>query len=139
MSQRFEIGVFQTRLRGWGIASAPPDGPTMEWMGMAMPLDEMPGIASDAQLAVLRQAEGPELDAMFLSLLAAHHVGGVQMAAFAAENADDGRIAALASRIALGQATEISEYRSSMNVIGLSVPSTAMSFDELLEVVEFTR
>jgi len=139
MTQRFEIGVFQTRLRGWGIGSAPPGEATMDWMGMAMPLREMPGIASDAQLAVLRQTDGEELDGLFLSMLAAHHVGGVQMAAFAAENADDERIAALASRIAVGQQTEIVEYRNSLNGLGLSLPSTAMSFDELLEVAEVAQ
>ena len=52
----------------------------MAWMGMPVPLDQMPGLATDEQMKQLRDASGAESDKLFLELMAAHHRGGVHMA-----------------------------------------------------------
>jgi uncharacterized protein (DUF305 family) len=130
--QQYETGIFDTRLREWGTNRG--GATTMEWMGIPMPLEEMPGIASEAQLAVLRDAQGEQLDEIFLTLLGAHHVGGVQMAAFAAENADDSAIAELAAVIARNQRLEINEFGFIMDSIGLSTPAGSLSAAQLAQV-----
>lgn len=130
--QQYENGVFDARLREWGQSRS--SDATMEWMGMEMPLEEMPGIASDAQMSMLRAAEGAELDQMFLTLLGAHHVGGVQMAAFAAENADDSGIAELAAVIARNQRLEINEFSLLMEKLGYREAPGSIPSDELAAI-----
>lgn len=131
--QQYEVGIMHTRLEEWGQLRS-GDGLVMGWMGMEMPTEEMPGIVSQAQLDVLASAEGTELDEMFLALLSAHHVGGIQMAAFAAENADDASLAELAGRIARNQRIEIFEYTQLMDRLGYQTPPGSMTMTDLADV-----
>lgn len=132
--QQYEAGIFDTRLREWGAGRTAST--TMDWMGIPMPLAEMPGIASEAQLTILRNAQGERLDQVFLTLLGAHHVGGVQMAAFAAQNADDGAMADLAALIARNQRLEINEFRFIMDSAGLTESAGSLSAAKLAELTE---
>ena len=127
--QTEELGRLRDRLLEWG--SGPPDDLVMEWMGMDMPLEEMPGVVSEAQFEVIEMADGPELDEMFLTLLGAHHVGGVQMAEFAADNADDPILRDLAAAIARNQRIEISEYDATMDGLGYETSPGSLSMSEL--------
>lgn len=136
--QRYEIGVFDSRLREWG-QNRGDSSSTMQWMGMTMPIEEMPGVASQAQLSLLRSAEGEELDEVFLTLLAVHHVGGVQMAAFAAENADDGAIAELAGVISRNQRLEINEFRVVMDQLGYQEAAGSLQMSELANIARLTE
>lgn len=68
---------------------------------------------------------------MFLALLSTHHVGGVQMAAFAAENADDSALVDLAERIARNQRLEIAEYDQLMNRLEYWTPHGSLTMGEL--------
>lgn len=116
--QRWEMGRMHEQLVDWGANPAPQDT-VMAWMGMPMPMEEMPGLAADAQLAALRDARGAEADALFLELMAEHHRGGVHMAAYAAEHADDAGVRDLASVMARNQRLEIEEFRETAVRYGL--------------------
>ena len=67
-----------------------------------MPVEarSMPGLATDDDLARLRDAEGTDFDRLFLTLMAAHHEGGVHMADYAADHAADPRVRSLAALMA---------------------------------------
>jgi len=110
VGQSYEIGLMGQRLfdAGLRLEDRPPDA--MGWMGMAVPVAEMPGLATDAQMAALRAAEGAELDRLFLELMAAHHVGGIHMAEHAAANGADASLRDLAARMARNQRLEVNDY-----------------------------
>lgn len=127
--QREELGRLRDRLLEW--RASPPDDSVMEWMGMAMPREEMPGIVSEAQFEVIEMAEGAAVDEMFLTLMGSHHVGGVQMAEFAADNADDPILRRLATAIARNQRIEISEYDSTMDQLGYETAPGSLTMTDL--------
>ena len=105
-NQSYERGLMHARLQGWGESTVPPTT-VMGWMGMAMPADSMPGLATDAQMQRLAELIGASQGREFLELMRAHHVGGVSMADAAAEKAQVADVAALASRLSAVQGYEI--------------------------------
>lgn len=108
-TQQAQIGYMQSWLRDWHLdptGSAEP----MAWI----PGSEgsivnglMPGMATSEQMATLRKATGKQLDVQFLTLMRAHHVGGVHMAQEAAELSDDENVDWLAQSMVRGQQGEI--------------------------------
>jgi uncharacterized protein (DUF305 family) len=99
MGQSQDIGRMVQLLRSFGEPEAPDlQGQAMAWMGMSVPFDEMPGLASDDELEALSTSSGRDADLLFTELMIDHHEGGIHMAEFAAENADhpggagDGRV-----------------------------------------------
>jgi uncharacterized protein (DUF305 family) len=72
-------------------------------------------------MARLRDAQGVDADALFLDLMAEHHRGGAEMAAYAAKTADDRRVRALATAMARNQAIEIAEFRQTVERFGFDV------------------
>ena len=71
----------------------------------------MPGMATPAQVAALRELPAADAEIDFLRLMIAHHEGGVHMAEFAAEAADSTEVRAMADSIARSQREEIAELR----------------------------
>ena len=68
-------------LGAWGQDSARDEEvPAMQWMGLPVPQDQMPGIATPAQIAQLKAATGAEADKVFAELMTADHQGGIHMA-----------------------------------------------------------
>ena len=116
--QSYEIGVMSTKLDEWGYTTAPNDT-AMSWMGMPVPLDQMPGLATDAQMQQLRDAHGMDADKLFLELMSAHHRGGVHMAEYADRHATNASTRELAQRMAYVQATEINEFRDTAKRNGI--------------------
>lgn len=110
--QGYETGVMTQMLADWGQARAARSDQAMAWMGMPVPVQQMAGLLTDEQMDELRAAAGPALDARFLDLMAEHHRGGLHMAVYAAQHADDEDVRELAARIARNQAGEINEYRA---------------------------
>ena len=108
--QSYEIGVMSTKLGEWGYTTAPGDT-AMAWMGMPVPLDQMPGLATKEQMQQLRDAKGADADKLFLELMTAHHRGGVHMAEYAYKHATNDSTRDLAQLMAYVQATEINEFR----------------------------
>ena len=92
-AQSYELGLMSQMLADWGYSRDERSDEAMGWMGMPVPVDQMPGLLTEEQLDQVEAARGAELDALFLDLMAEHHRGGLHMAAEAARNADDERSA----------------------------------------------
>jgi uncharacterized protein (DUF305 family) len=82
LTQHGQIGYMQAWLRDWGLSPTGSE-PAMAWM----PGSEgsvvnglMPGMATPEQMDRLRTATGKELNVQFLTLMRAHHLGGIHMA-----------------------------------------------------------
>jgi len=112
MSQGVEVGRMVQLLRLFGAAETNESGQVMAWMGHAMPMEKMPGLASDADLERLHAARGAEADRLFATLMIAHHEGGVEMARYAAGRAANPEVRALAMSMIKGQTGEINELQS---------------------------
>lgn len=118
--QRSELGAMSVMLDDHG-ASRPeydPKRTVMAWMNMPTALQSMPGMATPDELAQLDAARGTESDLLFLTLMSAHHSGGLHMAQYAAERASDPRVTELAGRIATNQAAEVQEYAMAQERLG---------------------
>jgi uncharacterized protein (DUF305 family) len=118
--QSYEIGLMEQGLREDGLSVFRRPKRAMGWMGMA-PVDPaaMPGMATAAQMAALRDATGQAAEVQFLELMAAHHVGGIHMAEYAAEHASSRALRALARSMARNQAIEINEMATVAQQLGL--------------------
>ena len=67
----------------------------------------MPGMATPEQMDSLRKASGKALDVQFLTLMRAHHLGGIHMAQEAIELTDEKNIDWLAQTMVAGQQSEL--------------------------------
>ncbi|MEU2043189.1 DUF305 domain-containing protein [Nocardia niwae] len=119
-TQQSQIGRMQGWLQLWGEPAQGVDG-FMGWMSEQMsghdhsgadmphhsgPVSTMPGMATPAELAALRQATSPKLDTMFLQLMLRHHQGGLSMIDYAAQHADTTAVRTLAETMATTQRGE---------------------------------
>ena len=84
-------------LRDFGESEVNEGDTSMAWMGHPVPLGEMPGMATDAELDELGAASGAEADDLFVELMVRHHEGGIDMAEYAAANASDAEVRAMAN------------------------------------------
>ena len=109
--QNVELGLMAAELEDWGIDGATRPDTAMDWMGDGVPYEQMPGLATDDELAALRAATGADADARFLELMAEHHRGGIHMAADAAERGGTDDVRDLAATMVAIQGVEINEYR----------------------------
>lgn len=120
--QSRELGVMDQMLHEWGFSRSDRSDEAMAWMDMRpVPVEEMPGMIPDDRVEELEDAQGADADALFLELMAEHHVGGLHMAQYAAENADDHDVRELAARMARNQSMEINEYAMTAERLGLPV------------------
>jgi uncharacterized protein (DUF305 family) len=115
MGQSIDIGRMIQLLRGFGAAEVNEGDTSMTWMGMSAARGSMPGMASTAQLDRLAGLEGVAADELFVTLMTAHHLGALEMAAYAATNANDSEVAAMAFSIAQAQRGEIAELQKLIN------------------------
>ncbi|MEV0251965.1 DUF305 domain-containing protein [Nocardia sp. NPDC050712] len=119
-TQQAQVGRMQGWLQLWGKPAQSVDG-FMAWMtepsaghhGGANtaaqhtgPSATMPGMATAAELAALRQVPGPELDTMFLRLMLRHHQGGLSMIEYAAQHAETTAVRTLAETMSGTQQNE---------------------------------
>jgi uncharacterized protein (DUF305 family) len=119
--QSRELGVMEQTLFDWGYSRDDRAPEAMTWMdGMdPVPPEQMPGMIDDQRLTELDAAEGRAADALFLELMAEHHRGGLHMAEYAAEHAEDEAVRDMAARLWRGQAMEINEYAMAAERLGL--------------------
>jgi uncharacterized protein (DUF305 family) len=120
----FDISATQTnqvgRMEGWlSLWGLPPSGgQTMAWMGgmagnhsgHSMDMgqsDLMPGMATQGELAALRNLTGTDFDVEFLRMMIRHHQGGKEMAVYTAAHADVPAVRRLAGTIADTQTAEV--------------------------------
>jgi uncharacterized protein (DUF305 family) len=119
--QGYETGVMTQMLDEWGYTRGERSDEAMAWMGMGVPVDQMPGLITEDELDQIGDARGRDLDRLFLDLMAEHHRGGLHMAQAGAARAQDDDVAALAARMERNQAGEINEYRMTADALGLDV------------------
>jgi uncharacterized protein (DUF305 family) len=109
LTQQQQIGYMQAWLRAWGLS---PTGtqPTMAWMpnsAGAVVNGLMPGMATPDQIAKLRAAKGTDLDVQYLTLMRAHHLGGIHMAQEIVSMSKNEDVTWLAQTMVRGQQAEI--------------------------------
>ena len=108
-TQQGQKGYMQAWLRDWHLSPSGTEEP-MAWIpGSAGSIVNglMPGMATPEQMASLRTATGTDLDVQFLTLMRAHHVGGVHMAQEAVKLSDDEDVDWLAQSMVDAQQGEI--------------------------------
>jgi uncharacterized protein (DUF305 family) len=114
-TQTNQAGRMQGWLTLWGLSLS--GGRPMAWMGDAahghdmagMEMSSsglMPGMATENELAKLRELSGKAFDVEFLRLMIRHHQGGKDMAQYAAEHADVAAVRDLARSIVQSQTAE---------------------------------
>ena len=121
IAQQYEIGYMEAILEGWGFGTGDRDRTVMTWMDMPTALEDMPGMATDEELADFRSSSGAAADEAFLRLMSEHHRGGVHMAEYAVEHAADERVRDLAERMARNQRAELHEYAAKGEALGIEL------------------
>lgn len=116
LTQQYQIGEMRGWLDGWRLPATSFAEP-MAWMGMSGGM-AMPGMASDAELAALRDAPAGDVDRMFLELMIRHHQGGVEMATAAASTATVPYVRALATSIEGSQTAEVESMTDLLDSLG---------------------
>lgn len=116
MTQQGQIGMMHQWLRDWDL-SPTSSQPRMAWMqenlDSQLVLDDglMPGMATPEQLTALREAEGVEVDRLFLELMSRHHLGGIHMVEGVLERSDEPEVTWLAGLMKSGQEKEMGVLR----------------------------
>lgn len=109
LTQQQQQGQMYGWLAVWGLPQAGTAAP-MSWASghdHDAPDGVMPGMATAEDLAALRAAEGVEADRLFVELMIAHHVGGVEMARAALDLAEHPAVRRLAQAVVDSQTAEI--------------------------------
>jgi uncharacterized protein (DUF305 family) len=117
--QRWETGIMDTLLAGWGEDRGAVDRIAMGWMGMPSPVGAMPGMQAAETVEQLGELTGGDLDGAFFTAMRDHHIGAVHMAAYAAEHAETAEVRELAARMAQYQQIEANEYTEALKRLGL--------------------
>jgi uncharacterized protein (DUF305 family) len=107
--QNIEIGRMIQMLRDLGETEANETGTSMLWMSMVAEANQMPGIASEEELAELAGVDGREADELFVELMSKHHLGGIEMAEFEIEFGEYDEAIKMAEGMAGTQTAEIEE------------------------------
>ncbi|WP_309620729.1 DUF305 domain-containing protein [Salinibacterium sp.] len=124
-SQAQQSGQMFGWLADWGLSQAatepsmtwmsrPPLGASSHDMGGSMPHSPgsaMPGLATREQLTQLSASEGVDAERLFLTLMIAHHEGGVEMAKAIVERSTNRVVLDLANSIVKAQSSEITFMR----------------------------
>jgi uncharacterized protein (DUF305 family) len=109
VGQEIDIGRMIQMLRDMGAPEAAETDQAMAWMGHAMPAAQMPGMATDAQLQELAASSGRAADELFVKLMTAHHLGGIEMAEYAVDHAGLAKVRSMAQSMINGQRGDIAE------------------------------
>lgn len=113
-TQRYEIGLLEQFLHDHGSDRGDPGRTVMSWMGMPTPHDQMPGLQPDQAVIDFLNSQGPAVDEAFLTMMIAHHQGGVHMATYAGDHAESATLRQLAKRMVVDQQTEIGDYQAAL-------------------------
>lgn len=115
-TQQQQIGQMYGWLTQWGLAQT-SSRPAMAWMdemsdghsGMAgeTPDASMPGMASAADIDRLGTLQGTAAERLFLTLMIAHHRGGIEMANAVLTRSEDPVVSRLATTMVQAQQAEL--------------------------------
>ncbi|QUW83758.1 DUF305 domain-containing protein [Streptomyces mirabilis] len=94
-----------TTMKGWLTAHDGDKRPTEHRH------EEMPGMATEAQLKQLRAARGKAFDALFLKLMITHHDGAISMATEVKAQGNNIQVEEMADDVIAQQSSEISRMR----------------------------
>ena len=118
VTQSTQRGIFMGWLQQWGLPQASP-GPRMAWMPghahTAQATDGavlMHGMASDAELRSLDEANGVDAEIRFLQLMIRHHEGGIIMARALIARSDRRELVVMAKSVVEGQDAEIAQMKN---------------------------
>ena len=111
LNQAVDIGRMIQLLRDKGKAEANESGTAMTWMSHALPLDRMPGLATTRDLESLIASTGAVADRIFVTLMIAHHEGGIPMSDYAAKHAATNEVRAMAGSASKSERDETAELR----------------------------
>ena len=114
-NQNGDIRQMQIALNEWNRTGTPDIA--MEWMNMSVPQSQQPGMATPAEMKLLQQARGRELDDLFSRMMIKHHRGGIHMSETAASQGDLSRD--LAAGMAAVQRSEVDEINLRREQLGL--------------------
>lgn len=100
----------------FGAQGGHPDG----MAGMDMGGEQMPGMASQAQLDALEAASGEEFDRLFLQTMTAHHQGALAMTdeLFAAGGGEENEVFQIASHVVADQGIELERMAAMLAELG---------------------
>ena len=135
-SQSQQAGQMNGWLTVWNLSQTSPE-PSMTWMsrpalsgvsheGMSemgtgdsshQPGSPMPGMATAEQLASLQAASGVEAERIFLTLMIAHHLGGVEMADAVLVRSEERVVRSLAASIVKAQTSEVTYMRGLLDAL----------------------
>jgi len=135
-SQSQQAGQMNGWLTVWNLSQTSPE-PSMTWMsrpalsgvsheGMSemgtgdsshQPGSPMPGMATADQLASLQAASGVEAERIFLTLMIAHHLGGVEMADAVLVRSEERVVRSLAASIVKAQTSEVTYMRGLLDAL----------------------
>jgi uncharacterized protein (DUF305 family) len=118
LSQQLESGRMVQLLRSFGAIEVNDTGTAMSWMGHAMPIDEMDGLASQAELDSLATATGDAASKIFATLMINHHKGGIAMANYAIEHGSNSDVINMAKSMIKGQQAEVGELQAILDSLG---------------------
>ncbi len=136
IDQRYEQGIFSATLDRFGHSSEAGDT-VMGWMGEPMPLEEMTGMATEAQMDQLRAATGHDAEALWIALMSEHHLAGLHMADHEARHGQDETTVNLAAATVKNQRSEVldlARYRKNHDLPipkGFSDPTKDQRLDTL--------
>ena len=124
VTQSTQRGMFMGWLQQWGLPQASAR-PRMAWMPghahLAPPTDGaalMHGMASDAELRSLGDANGVDAEIRFLQLMIRHHEGGIIMARALMALSERRELVQMAKSIDEGQRAEIALMRNMLAMRG---------------------
>jgi uncharacterized protein (DUF305 family) len=118
--QQLENGAMVELLHSFRAAEANETDVAMEWMPI-MPKttpNSMPGMAQPDDLTRLAELRGTDADKLFLTLMIAHHQGGIHMADYAAAHAHVQRVRDIATGIVTSQQGEINDLTQLLAQLG---------------------
>jgi uncharacterized protein (DUF305 family) len=110
--QGIEIGRMIELLRLYGATETNESDVAMTWMNELTPNERMPGLASDADIDKLLASSGADADNLFADLMIAHHQGGIHMAQYAQDHANEIEVRRFANGMITGQTGEIEELQA---------------------------
>ncbi len=117
--QAQEMGMMGEYLHQWRQTESITET-SMAWMGMPTPRDQMFGLATPAEMSALVAARGAELDDQFTRLMILHHAGGIHMAEYAVDHADNADVRRWAEGMAHAQRSDIGEMNRWRTTHGLA-------------------
>ncbi|HXY94949.1 MAG TPA: DUF305 domain-containing protein [Acidimicrobiia bacterium] len=130
LDQAQQISQMNTYLDRFGNQPSADDNVAMDWMGLAVPKDQMPGMPTNADMQRLESSQGLAADDVFSELMIKHHAAGVAMSDYEVEHGDNPDAQRLAAAMARVQRSEIAEMNTRRRELGLQ-PIDATALEDL--------